>query len=249
MPVLALPGERRILKGALLLLLGAAPIALTGDYGQWLHEASVADTRLFLGTIATAVLVLVGASRRTEAAPGALDRAVLLALGSVVALAVANGLSFFGRSGDSFQAWGFPFLVHESVYASGESTSRAGWWGNIFTAALCCLITGSSQLPIIARASGLRRLLCVAACSITLYAGLFSFWWLTSKRESGMFHGKEIREVELHQNDLMSLTQPMWNPAFWFVERILGYDPPGYIAAMEDSAFVFTKTRTPAGKK
>jgi hypothetical protein len=64
---------------------------------------------------------------------------------------------------------------------------------------------------------------------------------MTSKKMSAIENGVRRRAVEIHQTELMYLTQPMWRPAFCFMERVCGYRYSGYIAAGDDSAFIFEK--------
>jgi hypothetical protein len=64
---------------------------------------------------------------------------------------------------------------------------------------------------------------------------------MSGKRTTAFINGRRHVEVQLHQNDLMYHTQVLWMPAFWFMEHAAGFRRTGYIAAHEDSAFVFEK--------
>jgi hypothetical protein len=81
----------------------------------------------------------------------------------------------------------------------------------------------------------------VPSVLLAVYVGLFSYWWLSAKRTVVMASGQRHVEVQVHQTSLMYYTQPIWNPAFWLVEHVGGYEYAGYTAAMEDSAFVYEK--------
>jgi len=90
----------------------------------------------------------------------------------------------------------------------------------------------------------LKRALKVAVALLVLlavYVGVFSSWWLSAKRTVAVANGQRHVVVEVHQSELMYHTQPVWKPAFWFMEHVGGYRYTGYIAAMEDSAFVYEK--------
>ena len=88
-----------------------------------------------------------------------------------------------------------------------------------------------------------RALAAVGALLIllVLYVAVFSCWWMSAKRKPVFIKGQWHVEVQVHQSSLMYYTQPVWKPAFWFVEHVGGYQYAGYTAAMEDSAFVFEK--------
>jgi hypothetical protein len=76
---------------------------------------------------------------------------------------------------------------------------------------------------------------------LTVYVGLFSYWWLSAKRTVAVVNGQRQVVVKVHQCSLMDRTQAVWEPAFWFMRHVGGYRYAGYIAAMEDSAFVYEK--------
>ncbi len=89
-----------------------------------------------------------------------------------------------------------------------------------------------------------RALIAVTVAALVFlvsYVGLFSCWWLTGKRTVAVVNGQRQVVVRVRQTDFMYHTQPIWDPAFWFMEHAGGYRYAGYIAAMEDSAFVYAK--------
>ena len=88
---------------------------------------------------------------------------------------------------------------------------------------------------------GFTAVVLAASVCLVAYVGLFSYWWLSAKRSVAFVNGKRQVAVRVHQTAFMSHTQPIWNPAFWFMEHVGGYRCGGYIAAMEDSAFVYER--------
>jgi len=76
---------------------------------------------------------------------------------------------------------------------------------------------------------------------LAVYVGVFGYWWMSAKRTVTFVNGQRQVVVEVHQNDLMYHTQPIWKPAFWFMQHVGGYRYAGYVAAMKDSAFVYEK--------
>ena len=79
----------------------------------------------------------------------------------------------------------------------------------------------------------------VLSLALVLYVSTFLYWWLAAKGSSLVSNGKQIRIIEVHQNRLMYHTQPIWEPAFWFMEHIFGYTYGGFSAAEENSAFIY----------
>ena len=74
-----------------------------------------------------------------------------------------------------------------------------------------------------------------------MYIGLFSYWWLAAERTVATVSGRRCISVEVHQSDFMYHTQPIRKPAFWFVRCVGSYRYVGYVAAMENSAFLYEK--------
>ena len=85
------------------------------------------------------------------------------------------------------------------------------------------------------------KIMMALLCLVVIYISVFGYWWIGSKHESAVVNGKQMHGVRLHQSDLMSMTQPVWKPAFWFMESVCGYRYVGYVAEGEDSAFLFEK--------
>ncbi len=81
----------------------------------------------------------------------------------------------------------------------------------------------------------------VAASVVAVYVGVFSIWWLGAKRTVVYVAGHRQIAVEVHQNEFMYHTQPIWEPAFWFMEYVCGYKYAGYIPAKDESTFVYEK--------
>ena len=67
------------------------------------------------------------------------------------------------------------------------------------------------------------------------YVGTFCVWWLRSPCWTQMMDGKPVRVVEFRWNKVYVDTHPLWAPARWFVQHILGYKPKGFVAMFEDS--------------
>ena len=72
---------------------------------------------------------------------------------------------------------------------------------------------------------------------LVIYAGVFSYWWISAS--SSVVGRHDV--VRVHESDLMYHTRPIWKPAFWIMEHVGGYRYVGYIAAYEDSGFLFAK--------
>ena len=80
-------------------------------------------------------------------------------------------------------------------------------------------------------------LLCIAT-----YVGVFASWWLQSPSRLEMWQGKQVRVVEFQFNAISWHTEPLWTPAFWFVEEICGYEPGPYAAMEELSVQFYART-------
>jgi hypothetical protein len=89
--------------------------------------------------------------------------------------------------------------------------------------------------------NALKAVAVIALVFGAVYVGLFSYWWLTAKRTVAVVSGQRQVVIIVHETDLMHHTEPIWKPAFWFMERVGGFRYAGYIAAMEDSAFVYER--------
>ena len=76
---------------------------------------------------------------------------------------------------------------------------------------------------------------------LVIYISIFSYWWLTSSVTKQVVSGQQHIVVEVHQSDFMYHTQPVWEPAFWFMVHVGGYRYSGYIAEGEASRFVYLK--------
>jgi hypothetical protein len=76
---------------------------------------------------------------------------------------------------------------------------------------------------------------------VAIYIGIFSYWWLSGSVTTTVVDGQKHRVVEVHQSDFMYHTQPVWEPAFWFMVHVRGYRYSGYIAEGEASRFVYLK--------
>ena len=81
----------------------------------------------------------------------------------------------------------------------------------------------------------------VLGCLFAAYLGAFSYWWLTSPLEVMRLEGG----VRIHARKLVTRRIPnalpveAWQPAFWFMVHVRGYRYYGFIAAFEDSAYVY----------
>ena len=76
---------------------------------------------------------------------------------------------------------------------------------------------------------------------LSIYVGLFSHWWIRSPVKTKTIGGKQVRIVEFHFNALSYYTGPLWLPAFWFVERVAGYERGGYATMEKDSVIEYLK--------
>jgi hypothetical protein len=77
--------------------------------------------------------------------------------------------------------------------------------------------------------------------ALLLYCGTFTFWWLQSPTRTVYVGGKPAKLVEFQWNFVSYNTSAIWQPAFWFVQRGLGYRPAGLIALFEDSRSLYVK--------
>jgi hypothetical protein len=81
----------------------------------------------------------------------------------------------------------------------------------------------------------------VSVVLISIYIGIFSFWWLRSPSKNMVIQGQTIHEVQFAYNTISFHTYIFWAPAFWFMEHACGYEPVGYIAMEEKSIMVYVK--------
>jgi hypothetical protein len=83
----------------------------------------------------------------------------------------------------------------------------------------------------------MRRALKISAVILVflaLYVGTFSYWWQRSPvKMTTAKSGRQVRTVEFQFSKISWHTEPLWIPAFWFVERFCGYERGAY-AAMEE---------------
>jgi hypothetical protein len=86
-----------------------------------------------------------------------------------------------------------------------------------------------------------RKFLIGSASMLAIYIGVFSYWWFQSPVTSRTLGGKEVRIVQFHFNTLSWHTQLLWQPAFWFVERVSGYERGGYVALEENSVIEYLR--------
>jgi hypothetical protein len=237
---------------ALLLL----PFALTVRYSSMGHRGiatmlsfpDAADTRSFLGVLSATILLVVGVPHQSGVGAASLKRFSVMFLIGLLAFGTANVISYCIRGGPSVYAYGFPFQIR-SVGSSSPNVINASsmdytaLWVDIVLAVTASASMGIAQLGIVRRTARVRRAIVIISLALVVYVGTFSFWWLTGKSMSEVKNGKQVREVEVHQCNLMYLTQPIWDPAFWFMEHICGYRYNGYVAAYEDSVFLFVHER------
>ena len=88
----------------------------------------------------------------------------------------------------------------------------------------------------------LLSLICVCVLlMIGLYVALFASWWFRSPSRVVSVGGRNVHVVEFQFNWLSSRTEPLWTPAFWFMEHACGYSEQGYIALYDDSRIVYAK--------
>jgi hypothetical protein len=87
----------------------------------------------------------------------------------------------------------------------------------------------------------LRILLVSILGVLLLYSAVFAFWWLRSPSRVEIYQGKQVRIVEFQFNTVSWHTEPAWSPAFEFVEQVLGYEPSGYVARLEQSVQIYAK--------
>ena len=90
-----------------------------------------------------------------------------------------------------------------------------------------------------------RRIIWTALALILsagIYVGVFSYWWLRSSSRLEAWQGKQVRVVEFQFNAVSWHTEPLWMPAFWFMEHVCGYERGGYAAMEEESVQSYAKT-------
>ena len=91
-----------------------------------------------------------------------------------------------------------------------------------------------------------RRWIIWTALALTLIVGVyvvvFSYWWLRSPSRVEAQQGKQVRIVEFQFNALSWHTEPLWIPAFWFMESVCGYEQGGYAAMEGQSVQLYVKT-------
>ena len=86
------------------------------------------------------------------------------------------------------------------------------------------------------------KYLIALVCVLAAYVGTFSYWWTTSQTEVRTTKsGQQIQMHRIRQNNFMACTQPVWTPAFWYMVHVRGYRYHGYIAAYDDSEFLYYK--------
>ena len=73
------------------------------------------------------------------------------------------------------------------------------------------------------------------------YGSTFSFWWLRSPVTHVTAGGQSHRIVRFQFNWLSWHTEPIWRPAFWFMEHVCGYHEGGFAAMHEESIYQFIK--------
>jgi len=236
-----------------LLLLGLAtallPFALTLPYSSISHREiatelsfpAISDTRLFIAVVAATAFAIAVMPVQVGKAQRSNKKAALAGIGGLLVLIAMNAISPLVRGGPSDGACGFPFAFRKWDIPNGTYDDHAAIWADVIVAILVSGFFALGQLQYVRRASRLKRMAVMLSLAVAVYTGLFSCSWLTGKRASVVNNGVTVREVEVHQTEVMYLTQPMWEPAFWFMERVCGYRYLGYCAAMEDSAFAFEK--------
>ncbi|MGA2866982.1 MAG: hypothetical protein ABSF95_21105 [Verrucomicrobiota bacterium] len=209
-----------------------------------LSSPGATDTRLFIAVFLATVLAIAAVPRQPSTTPGALKKFALTLFMGLLAFVVMNAASFFVRGGSMVCAYGFPFVFRKwggPPNVIMDSFDHPAMWADIVVAVFVSTLLGTAQFRVLRRTSRLKRVAFILSLALVAYVGVFSYWWMTSKRMSVTENGRQLRQVELHQSEVMYLTQPMWDPAFWFMERVCGYRYLGYIAAMEDSAFCYEK--------
>lgn len=72
------------------------------------------------------------------------------------------------------------------------------------------------------------------------YIGLFGYCWFTAKKTVGMVDGEQHVLIEVREHWLMRNNE-VWSPVFWLIENVAGYKYVGYVAAEENSAFLYEK--------
>jgi hypothetical protein len=164
------------------------------------------------------------------------DRALLLAfIGASGASAIigrsANNVWLFWLLCIACVVWGL-LSLRQIVIAAGSSNA---------------LVHALTSLTTWARKKWLLKCLIVLACVATAYVGTFSYWWLTSPLEvmrtpdGTQVHVRKIRTRSIAGGLAETLDLSIWDPAFWYMVHVRGYRYYGFIAAFEDSAWVYGK--------
>ena len=74
-----------------------------------------------------------------------------------------------------------------------------------------------------------------------VYVGVFSYWWFQNPVTTKTLRGRQVRIVQFRFNAFSWHTRLIWQPAFWFVEHVRGYEMVGYAAMEKDSVIEYLK--------
>src|ERR1035437_1681787 len=234
---------------ALLLL----PILLTLPYSSLGHRGmetelsypDIKDIRMTVGVFSAVALAFLSLTTHAPRKPHPLRRMSIISLLGLLAFMIANAASFFLRGSETTCAYGFPFEFRKwgggPNIINADFTDYTAMLCNVVLAIVTSLLLGSLQLTMVRGLSRLRRIVVLFSLAAIGYAGVFSSWWRSAPPRSEENDGKQVRIVQLHQNELMSLTQQLWEPAFWVVEHVCGYRYVFYLSTGPDSEFWFEK--------
>lgn len=109
-----------------------------------------------------------------------------------------------------------------------------------FTVGFACGVSVWVVLPL-AKKGWLGKTVVVLVLPV-IYCGTFSYWWLTSPSEEVTWkNGSQGRVVAFQFNRVSWHTHMIWLPAFWFMEKVVGYEAGGFAAMGDESIQEYLK--------
>ncbi|GEM_PF-3379763 len=160
----------------------------------------------------------------------------LTVVGLDVALFVLDGLTY-GSLSVQLAWWiinfpGFPlFNLLLPRMAGWSSVLIVG--GGLLSAFIWSILAGC----FFRREHALKIAISAPVVLISFYIGTFSCCWFLSPSSVGSWQGRKVHSVAFQTG----IDRKIWDPAFWFVEHVCGYENYESAGGIESSIFVFTK--------
>ena len=76
---------------------------------------------------------------------------------------------------------------------------------------------------------------------LVTYVTVFYSWWVNSPVETKIVNGRTVRTVQVRYNRFFWHTDPIWYPAFLFMEHVCGYERGGYAPMEHESVMELIK--------